>query len=266
MAKALRYGYSTELTPTLFTELVAYGLKTVQLDTPGRSLGSAKLPDDFRINVHAPHTLNLAKPSAVGMLNGMIRDIGDLNGVVVVHCGQFTKTGDVGITGVHNVLNHPSLLHTKRILLENAAGEGVISNKAKTFEYGRDLNELRAIFEGVDVTHHLGLCIDTQHSFAAGICQWQSTDQVSTFLDEIHASFPSKLQCIHLNGSYKAFGSRVDRHAPLGYVNGDKRDLLWGTNLTGLKFLMTEAIEYQWDVISETSDAHQDLGFIQRLW
>lgn len=279
-SKVLRYGYCAEVTPTtpftpLVTTLLTQDIKTVQFYPPTGQLATptelawlaTTLPaHHFRFNVHAPHTVNLAKPTVPG-LNRLLGLIGELPGSVVVHTGQIAKT--VGIpTSLAQIwanLNDPHLKTGPTILLENAAGEGSLS-QAKIFEYGRTVEELTTVFEGVEQTHRFGLCLDTQHSFAGGICTWGDTATVDRFLDEVEAALPQKLQSIHLNGSYKVFGARVDRHAPLGYVGETKRDHIWPAGHTsGLRRLLERAIDHDWDVISETSDPWSDLTVIQNV-
>ena len=92
-------------------------------------------------------------------------------------------------------------------VLENTAGQG--TNVGYRFEH------LRTIIELVDDKSRVGVCIDTQHAFAAGydllsdegfVEVWRHFDEVIGF---------EYLRGMHLNDSKKELASRVDRHETL---------------------------------------------------
>lgn len=92
-------------------------------------------------------------------------------------------------------------------VLENTAGQG--TNMGHRFEH------LRAIIDLVDDKSRVGVCIDTQHAFAAGydllseegfVNVWQEFDDVIGF---------GYLRGMHINDSKKELASRVDRHETL---------------------------------------------------
>ena len=102
-----------------------------------------------------------------------------------------------------------ALSETKGVaaVLENTAGQG--TNMGHRFEH------LRAIIDLVDDTSRVGVCIDTQHAFAAGydllseegfVNVWQEFDDVIGF---------GYLRGMHINDSKKELASRVDRHETL---------------------------------------------------
>ncbi len=93
-------------------------------------------------------------------------------------------------------------------VIENTAGQG--SNLGYRFEH------LARIIELVEDKSRVGVCIDTCHAYSAGYdlstveacnATWAEFDRVVGF---------KYLKGMHLNDDLKAFGSRVDRHAPLG--------------------------------------------------
>ncbi|MCH9627371.1 MAG: Endonuclease 4 [Chlamydiales bacterium] len=95
-----------------------------------------------------------------------------------------------------------------RLLLETTAGQG--STMGSTFE------ELAYIIEGTKDKLPVGVCIDTCHIFAAGYDirtekGWRET--LKAFDESIGLEY---LYAFHLNDSMKEFGSKRDRHAPLG--------------------------------------------------
>ena len=92
-------------------------------------------------------------------------------------------------------------------VLENTAGQG--TNMGYRFEH------LRTIIDMVDDKSRVGVCIDTQHAFAAGYdllsedgftSVWKHFDDVIGF---------SYLKGMHINDSKKELASRVDRHETL---------------------------------------------------
>lgn len=93
--------------------------------------------------------------------------------------------------------------------IENTAGQG--TNIGYRFEH------LARIIEGVRAKRRVSTCFDTCHAFAAGYDLrgpkkyedlWQEYDEVVGL---------SKLSCFHLNDAKRPRGSRVDRHANIGF-------------------------------------------------
>ncbi len=97
---------------------------------------------------------------------------------------------------------------TSRILLEKTAGQGTC--------VGHRFEHLQAIFEGAKTSERLGVCLDTQHAFAAGYDL--STEEG---YEKAWSAFEAcvglgRLRAFHLNDSKKPLGARVDRHEHLG--------------------------------------------------
>lgn len=93
-------------------------------------------------------------------------------------------------------------------VLENTAGQG--TNVGYRFEH------LRTIIDLVDDRSRVGVCIDTQHAFAAGYDLlspdgfadvWHQFDTIIGF---------HYLRGMHINDSKKPLASRVDRHDSIG--------------------------------------------------
>ena len=93
-------------------------------------------------------------------------------------------------------------------VIETTAGQG--SALGRTFE------EIAFIMENVNRRDRVGVCIDTCHIFAGGydIRTAEGFLEVMDRFDELIGS--EKLMGMHLNDAKSEFGSRVDRHAPLG--------------------------------------------------
>lgn len=170
-------------------------------------------PDKVRLYVHAPYTLNLAKP-LVGpekpyWVDALVRELemASFAGAegVVVHVGKSLKLStaeaeanmEASIAAVLRRAPEGPVLY-----LETAAGQGTelfVDPK----ELARFAARLRVTFPG-----RVALCIDTCHAFAAGAMLSEA------FLDELHALCPIGL--FHVNDSKKPRGARVDRHDTLG--------------------------------------------------
>ncbi|HEX8954263.1 MAG TPA: deoxyribonuclease IV, partial [Polyangia bacterium] len=94
-----------------------------------------------------------------------------------------------------------------RLLLELTAGQGSC--------VGCSFEELAEMLQRTG-ERRLGVCLDTQHMWAAGI-DWttpRAYERAFARFDELIGL--DHLEAFHLNDSKRPFGSRVDRHAPIG--------------------------------------------------
>jgi deoxyribonuclease-4 len=89
-----------------------------------------------------------------------------------------------------------------KLILENAAGQ------ANTV--GQNLEELAEIISRIGDKPKIGICLDTQHSFAAGYELPKIIEKFDKIIGIKH------LSVIHLNDSKTEFNSHVDRHENLG--------------------------------------------------
>ncbi|MBN2355697.1 deoxyribonuclease IV [candidate division KSB1 bacterium] len=122
-----------------------------------------------------------------------------LNGMSVDHC----------LARIAESINE-ALLQTSSVIavIENTAGQGT--------QLGYRFEHLAAMIDKIEDKTRVGVCLDTNHLFAAG---YDLRDQES-----FHATFQAfeqivgynYLSGIHLNDSKKMLGSRVDRHANIG--------------------------------------------------
>jgi deoxyribonuclease IV len=94
-----------------------------------------------------------------------------------------------------------------RVLLEITAGQG--SSVGCSFE------QLDAMLQATG-ERRLGICLDTQHMWAAGIDWTTARGYERTFSDFDKRVGLAHLEAFHLNDSKKPLGSRVDRHAVIG--------------------------------------------------
>ena len=91
------------------------------------------------------------------------------------------------------------------LLIENSAGSGKI--------IGDNLSEIAEIINKVNHPALVGICLDTQHSFASGY-DWRDFENTIKKIDtEIGLE---KIKLIHANDSMTEFNSKKDRHAHIG--------------------------------------------------
>ena len=150
-----------------------------------------------------------------------------------------------------NVPRNSHITQQRLLNLENAAGQGS--------SIGRSFDEIRQVFEGID-RNTIGLCMDTQHTFASGSSSLNSHEDIVKFFDEIEAVKGGPPDVIHLNVSKKAFKSQVDRHECIG------DGFIWSGEKEGLKYLLERCYESSIDCILETPDAAKDLDLIRSAY
>ena len=93
-------------------------------------------------------------------------------------------------------------------VIENTAGQG--SNLGYRFEH------LAQIIEQVENKNRVGVCLDTCHTFVSGYDLRTAEACATTFAEFEQIVGFKYLKGMHINDSKTPYGSRVDRHAPLG--------------------------------------------------
>lgn len=150
----------------------------------------------------------------------------------------------------------------RRLLLENAAGKG----KKTGNKIGSTLLEIQIILDSVKdidpaLSGSLGVCIDTAHTYGAGIYDFGNPKETTRFVKEFDELIGlSRLWLIHLNDSCAGHGSHRDLHANLGSGNQFK-----GNRLLGLQELLTHLIIQGVPIIGETASLLSDLQVINVL-
>lgn len=94
------------------------------------------------------------------------------------------------------------------VLLENTAGQG--TNLGYRFEHLRDLLGL------IEPKDRVGICVDTQHAFAAGYDLSTEEGYARTFEEMDRIFGLDRVRAFHLNDSKRELGCRVDRHEHIG--------------------------------------------------
>ena len=124
------------------------------------------------------------------------------------HPGSHVKQGvETGIAFIAEMLN--SILkpeQTTTVLLETMSGKGS--------EVGSRFEELREIIDRIELSDHLGVCLDTCHIWDGGYDIVNHLDEVLTEFDRVIGL--SRLRAIHLNDSLNPLGAHKDRHARIG--------------------------------------------------
>lgn len=274
-----RHGLTVPYMSTLYDTVSVSSfnpLKTVQMFLGGNNPKNYQCPhinvEDKRVTfdyclahdttfyIHCPLFSNLAKSSSQGWHRSIVGQqldiVAGLPAACVLH---------VGTQGtVENVANNVNMLQTagrlplsphKRVpfhlLLEISAGSGT--------QLGRNWEELRHLYEALDYTR-VGLCIDTQHAFASGMCTFDDHESVVKLFDAAHSIANKGVSMIHLNDSLVPYQSLKDRHAPL------RQGHIWANNDESLKSLINLSRDYGLDLISETSNPIADALLVQQYW
>ena len=180
-----------------------------------RFLTTAKEKDITPLLAHAPYTLNacsadpklrdFAKRTMADDLARMEYTPGNMyNFHPGCHVKQGVKTGIEYISQMLNEILSPD--QTTTVLLETMAGKGS--------EIGGCFEELKQILDLVDLSDHMGVCLDTCHVWDGGYDIVNHLDEVLNEFDRIIGI--NRLKAIHLNDSQNPLGAHKDRHAKLG--------------------------------------------------
>ena len=164
---------------------------------------------------HAPYTLNPCsdKPHAREfarecMADDLVRMEAIPGSYYNFHPGSHVKQGaEAGIDLIAGLLNEvlrPQ--QTTTVLLETMAGKGT--------EVGRTFEELAAIIERVELSDHMGVCLDTCHVHDGGYDIVNNLDGVLDEFDRVIGI--ERLRAVHLNDSKNPCGAHKDRHERIG--------------------------------------------------
>ena len=211
-------------------EAVSIGANTFQFFTRNPRGGTAKPLDPadaaaFRayagehafgqILAHAPYTLNgcSADPAIRDfarrtMADDLARLEATPGNLYNFHPGSHVGQGvETGIAFIADMLNSVlfDCMHTT-VLLETMAGKGS--------EIGGRFEELRAIIDRVELSDHLGVCLDTCHVHDAGYDIINDLDGVLAEFDRVIGL--DRLKALHINDSKNPRSARKDRHEKIG--------------------------------------------------
>lgn len=217
-----------------------------------------------RIFVHCSLIANLASGDEGIAKNSMLSVKNDLSTMktipssCVLHVGKSTRGGHIGnVSSRINEIYAGGFLSSRAsdrpLLLETAAGQGS--------ELGSTWEEILKIFEGLE-SKRVGLCIDTQHVFAGGLCDFSTTESVVRLFDAAEECIGVPPSLIHLNDSETQFLSKVDRHSPL------RKGYIWYRSVgvaESLGYLVSHCFEEGIPMIAETKDCIGDMSILSDL-
>ena len=171
-----------------------------------------------KILAHAPYTLNACSADE-GIRDFARRTMADdlarmeytPGNCYNFHPGSHVKQGvETGIAFIAEMLN--SILkpeQTTTVLLETMSGKGS--------EVGSRFEELREIIDRIELSDHLGVCLDTCHVWDAGYDIVDNLDGVLEEFDKVIGL--DRLKAVHFNDSMNVCGSHKDRHQKIGQGN-----------------------------------------------
>ena len=167
--------------------------------------------------LHAIYLINLGTPDKEKLKKGIdslanyMKLAADLGATGVIF-----HPGSHGGRGYEAVL--PQTVEAIKIVLDTAPEGPVLAveNMAGMGQHiGAKFDELGGILDAVD-SSRLKICLDTQHSFAAGY-DLANPDGIQAMLDELDAGPGSaNVAAVHANDSKRVCGSGVDRHDNIG--------------------------------------------------
>lgn len=211
-------------------EINSLGGNTFQFFTRNPRGGSAKAiePKDIEqfhelaaengieiILAHAPYTLNACSADEATrdfavrtMADDLVRMENTPGNLYNFHPGSHVSQGvEAGTEYIVSMLNTVlSENQSTTVLLETMAGKGS--------EIGRTFEELKNIIDGVKLSSHLGVCLDTCHVYDAGYDIVNNLDGVLDEFDRVIGI--DRLKAVHLNDDKNPFGSHKDRHEKIG--------------------------------------------------
>lgn len=168
-----------------------------------------------RLVAHAPYTMNLCaakediRQFGIDMLTDDLKRMEYTPGNYYnfhpgSHVGQGVELGtDLIAQALNQVLTSDM---TTTVLLETMAGKGS--------EIGRSFEELRTIIDKVELSHKLGVCLDTCHVWDAGYDIVNNLDGVLEEFDKVIGL--DRLKAVHFNDSMNELGAHKDRHEKIG--------------------------------------------------
>ncbi|MDQ4068213.1 MAG: deoxyribonuclease IV [Actinomycetota bacterium] len=128
---------------------------------------------------------------------------------LVLHVGSHLGAGlDARLGTVARALRAALEEAACPLLLENTAGAGGT--------IGRSFDELARVIDRTGGDPRLGVCLDTQHAWAAGL-SFETVAAADELVAEIDRTVGlGRLACLHVNDSKVAKGAGLDRHENVG--------------------------------------------------
>lgn len=213
----------------------------------------------FRVYTHYPYTMNLVKVCTelgISALQSELDILAPFGGRIVIHPNSpAVKGGPSNKQTTHKnyISQYETAIETMMynlerlvypsdysLLLEPPAGEGQ--------KIGWSFDQIAYIVKLLKEKNiPVGLCVDTCHTFAAGLSTFSSVKSVNRFFNKLNEIGALELvKCVHLNDSKGAHGSMKDSHAPLCC------GLIWKDRPQGFEAMVHKCEELGIDIICET--------------
>jgi deoxyribonuclease-4 len=180
----------------------------------------AACPGGVRVMAHASYLINLCADDVMILdrsREALLRELQrcDALGVdfVVFHPGAHLGLGEEG--GLDRIGESLAVILAgasgarTQLCIENTAGQGTT--------LGDRLDQIAAMIERAGPEGaRLGVCIDTQHAFAAGHDLRSAAVYEAFWGDFARLLGMPRLSCMHVNDSKAPLGARLDRHERIG--------------------------------------------------
>lgn len=196
--------------------------------------------NDFKLVIHAPYTINLAKEFKNGkktidiadcywiqcLLNQLeIANIINATGVVV-HVGKHTSQSyEEGLNNMYIAVKYiinvlAKMQSNSKLIIETPAGQGT--------ELLKNLEDFIAFFNSftTEEKKYLGICLDTAHVWSAGY-------ELHDAFEMLFSKNAKDIVVVHYNNSIEKKSSMLDRHAPI--LSGEIPKINMQTFLVALK-------------------------------
>ena len=185
-----------------------------EIDAFRQSISESRLGPVF---LHAIYLINMGTSDQASLAKGidslinymtLAADIGA--GGIIFHPGSHKGAG-------YEAIFEQAVESIKRVLYQSPEGPYLcLENMAGMGQHiGAKLRELGDIIKAVD-DPRLRICLDTQHSFAAGY-DLRTQEGVNMMMAEFDETIGvDKLAAVHANDSKQPCGSGVDRHDNIG--------------------------------------------------
>jgi len=137
----------------------------------------------------------------------------------VVHVGSIGENKNIkeGLNAVTQSINSLNLYNNTPLCLETMVGCGGV--------LGKDIYQLKTIYDGITNKEGVGICLDTCHLFAQGSYNLKNHEQIDTLFNDYFSTFGlNGIKVVHFNDSQDEFGSKKDRHSSIGEGH------IWKTN------------------------------------
>ena len=185
-----------------------------QIELFRQGLADARIGPVF---LHAIYLINLGTPSKESLKKGIVSLLNYMNLAADIGAvGVIVHPGSHGGKGFEEVL--PQVVETIKIVLDASPDEPILAveNMAGMGRHiGAQFGELGDILKAVD-SPRLNICLDTQHSFAAGY-DVTNLEGIRAAWDDLDAGPGcANVAAVHANDSRRPCGSGIDRHDNIG--------------------------------------------------